>query len=419
VGGRIIRRWAAVTDENPSVRRLGDWNPEPLRDIADEHGTPTYVVDLDRVEANAARLQAAFAGADIAYAVKANTSRAVLERLAAAGVDAECAAAGEVKRALDASFPAERVRYTAVNPPARDLDYVLGTDAAADLTVTVGAEDTLNRVTERGFDGRLCVRVNPGVGAGHHEKVSTGAEPKFGVPYERAAAVCEQAREVGDLVGIHAHVGSGVSGDDLAAHRAMVDRMGELAREVGDLSFVAVGGGFGVPYRETESPLDLDAVARSTRDALGDVNARLAIEPGRYFVADAGVLLTTVNTVKSTPETTVVGIDAGMTTLARPALYDAYHAVQSLEPDRPEKKPTRVELAGPVCETADVLGRDRRLPAPTRGDLLAVGNAGAYGYEMASNYNSRPRPAVVAVADGDARLATRRETLADVTRLEP
>ncbi|PSQ21345.1 diaminopimelate decarboxylase [Halobacteriales archaeon QS_9_67_17] len=407
-----------MTDANPPVRRLGDWNPEPLRDIADEHGTPTYVIDLDRVEANAARLRAAFAGADIAYAVKANTSRAVLERLAAAGVDAECAAAGEVKRALDAGFPAERVRYTAVNPPARDLNYVLGTDAAADLTVTVGAEDTLNRVAERGFDGRLCVRVNPGVGAGHHEKVSTGAEPKFGVPYERAAAVCEQARGVGNLVGIHAHVGSGVSGDDLAAHRAMVDRMGELAREVGDLSFVAVGGGFGVPYRETESPLDLDAVARSTRDALGDVNARLAIEPGRYFVADAGVLLTTVNTVKPTPETTVVGIDAGMTTLARPALYDAYHAVRSLEPDRPEKKPTRVELAGPVCETADVLGRDRRLPAPTRGDLLAVGNAGAYGYEMASNYNSRPRPAVVAVADGDARLATRRETLADVTRLE-
>jgi len=407
-----------VTDANPPVRRLGDWNPEPLRDIADEHGTPTYVVDLDRVEANAARLQAAFAGADVAYAVKANTSQAVLERLAAAGVDAECAAAGEVKRALDAGFPAERVRYTAVNPPARDLDYVLGTDAAADLTVTVGAEDTLNRVAERGFDGRLCVRVNPGVGAGHHEKVSTGAEPKFGVPYERAAAVCEQAREVGNLVGIHAHVGSGVSGDDLAAHRAMVDRMGELAREVGDLSFVAVGGGFGIPYREMEPPLGLDAVARSTRDALGAVDAQLAIEPGRYFVADAGVLLTTVNTVKPTPETTVVGIDAGMTTLARPALYDAYHAVRSLEPDRPEKKPTRVELAGPVCETADVLGRDRRLPASTRGDLLAVGNAGAYGYEMASNYNSRPRPAVVAVADGDAWLATRRETLADVTRLE-
>jgi len=403
--------------ENPPVRRLSAWNPEPLRDVADEYGTPTYVLDLDRVRENAARLRGAFPDADLAYAVKANTTRAVLETLEATGVDAECAAAGEVRRALDAGFPGDRVRYTAVNPPARDLDHVLGADADG-ITVTVGAADTLDRVAERGFDGRLCVRVNPGVGAGHHEKVSTGAEPKFGVPYERAAAVCERAREVGDLVGVHAHVGSGVAGDDLAAHRELVARMGELARDVRDLEFVAVGGGFGVPYRESEPPLDLDAVAEATRDALGAVNARLAIEPGRYFVADAGVLLTTVNTVKETPETTVVGIDAGMTTLIRPALYDAYHAVRSLEPDRPPRDPTTVELSGPVCETADVLGRDRTLPSPARGDLLAVGNAGAYGYEMASNYNSRPRPAVVTRDGNEIRLAARRETLADITRLE-
>ncbi|MFB6117072.1 diaminopimelate decarboxylase [Halosegnis sp.] len=405
--------------ETPPIRRLSDWGPEPLRDIADEWGTPTYVLDLDRVAANAARLAAAFPAADIAYAVKANTTRPVLERLAAAGVGAECAAAGEVERALAAGFPAERIRYTAVNPPARDLASILETDAATAMTVTVGAEDTLDRLVERGFEGRLCVRVNPGVGAGHHEKVSTGAEPKFGVPYERATAVCERARAVGDLVGVHAHVGSGISGDDLTAHRELVRRMGDLARTVGDLEFVAVGGGFGVPYHENESPLDLSAVARATRDALGDVDAQLAIEPGRYFVADAGVLLTTVNTVKPTPETTVIGVDAGMTTLARPALYDAYHAVRSLEPDRPPKPTTHVDITGPVCETADVLGRDRQLPEPTRGDLLAVGNAGAYGYEMASNYNSRPRPAVVVLeGDTDSRLAVRRETLADVTRLE-
>jgi diaminopimelate decarboxylase len=404
--------------ENSPVRRLSAWNPEPLRDVADEYDTPTYVLDLDRVRENASRLRGAFPDADLAYAVKANTTRAVLETLETTGVDAECASAGEVRRALDAGFPGDRIRYTAVNPPARDLDHVLGADADG-ITVTVGAADTLDRVAERGFDGRLCVRVNPGVGAGHHEKVSTGAEPKFGVPYERAVETCERARDVGDLVGVHAHVGSGVSGEDLAAHRDLVARMGELARDVGDLEFVAVGGGFGVPYRESEPPLDLTAVAEATRDALGSVDARLAIEPGRYFVADAGVLVTTVNTVKETPETTVVGIDAGMTTLVRPALYDAYHEVRSLEPDQPPREPTAVELAGPVCETADVLGRDRTLPSPTRGDLLAVGNAGAYGYEMASHYNSRPRPAVVARDGTDVRLAARRETLADITRLEP
>ena len=407
--------------DNPPVRRLADWHAETLRDLADEFDTPLYVSDLERIRENAARLRGAFPDADVAYAVKANTTRPVLETLEATSVDAECAAAGEVKRALDAGFPASRVRYTAVNPPARDLDYVCSLDSSTELTVTVGAEDTLDRVASRGFDGPLCLRVNPGVGAGHHEKVSTGAEPKFGVPYGRAERVARDAADRGfDLVGVHAHAGSGISGEDLSAHRELVRRMGGLVRDLADLDleFVAVGGGFGVPYREAEVPLDLDAVAEATREALGSVDPVLAIEPGRYFVADAGVLLTTVNTVKETPGTTVVGIDAGMTTLLRPAMYDAYHAVRSLEPDRPPRDPVSCEIAGPVCETADVLGRDRTLPSPTRGDLLAVGNAGAYGYEMSSQYNSRPRPAVVALDGGRARLAVRRETLADLTGLE-
>lgn len=404
---------------NPAVRRLSDWDAERLRDSAATYETPTYVLDLDRIRENAARLRSAFPSADIAYAVKANTSRAALETLEATGVDAECAAAGEVKRALDAGFDGDRIRYTAVNPPDRDLDYIVEVAAAHDIVVTVGARDTLDRIAERGFDGRLCIRVNPGVGAGHHEKVSTGAEPKFGVPYDRATDLTAAARDVGELVGIHAHAGSGISGDDLAVHRELVSLMGELARTVGDLEFVAVGGGFGVPYREDEPPIDLDSVASATREALGDVGgARLAIEPGRYFVADAGVLLTTVNTVKPTPETTVVGIDAGMTTLIRPALYNAYHAVRSLASDAARRESVSVELAGPVCETGDVLARDRPVANPERGDLLAVGNAGAYGYEMASNYNSRPRPAVVALDGGDDRLVARREDLTDLTELE-
>jgi diaminopimelate decarboxylase len=425
--------WPTSTD-NPAVRPLSDWPAEPLRDLADEFETPLYVEDLDRVKANAARLRAAFPDADISYAVKANTTRPVLETLADRGVGAECAAAGEVKRSLEAGFPPHRVRYTAVNPPDRDLDYVCGLDAADEMVLTVGAMDTLNRVAQREFDGRLCVRVNPGVGAGHHAKVSTGAEPKFGVPYDRAATVVERALDHGyEVVGLHAHAGSGIAGDDLSAHRELVRRMGALAGEVDEgLDFVAVGGGFGVPYREAEPPLDLDAVAEATREAYGEGwrgtvaddagNApeppQLAIEPGRYFVADAGVLLATVNTVKPTPETTVVGVDAGMTTLVRPAMYDAFHEIRSLEPDVPRRDTVGCDVSGPVCETADVLARDRPLPDPSRGDLLAIGNAGAYGYEMASNYNSRPRPAVVAVEHGEPRLAARREQLSELTRLE-
>jgi diaminopimelate decarboxylase len=410
-----------MTTRNPRTRRLRDWEPEPLRDLADEYGTPLYVQDLDRVRGNAARLREAFPDADIAYAVKANTTRAVLSALERAGVDAECAAAGEVQRSLDAGFPPERIRYTAVNPPAVDLDHVCSIAGVDEMTVTVGARDTLDRIAERGFEGRLCVRVNPGVGAGHHEKVTTGTEPKFGVPYDRAADLCREAADRGfDLVGVHAHAGSGISGDELSTHRELVARMGDLVRDIADLDpeFVAVGGGFGVPYHEDEEPLDLGRVAEATREAIGETDARLAIEPGRYFVADAGVLLTTVNTVKPTPETTVVGIDAGMTTLLRPAMYGAYHAVRSLEPDLPRKDPVSCEIAGPVCETSDVLGRDRSLPDPTRGDLLAIGNTGAYGYEMSSTYNSRPRPAVVSLDGTRVSLSVEHQRISDLTALE-
>ncbi|MFC7098499.1 diaminopimelate decarboxylase [Halobaculum marinum] len=402
----------------PAVRRLADWDADRLRDLAADHGTPLYVTDLDRVAQNCVRLRDAFPDAEIRYAVKAHTGRAVLETVRESGIDAECASAGEVRRALDAGFAGERLHYTAVNPPARDLDLVVEWwTAHPELTITVGARDTLDRLAERGFDGRVCVRVNPGIGAGHHEKVRTGAAAKFGVPYDRAADVVADARDDFEVVGVHAHAGSGIHGeDDLAAHRELVARMGDLAREVGDLEYVDVGGGFGVPYHEDDPPLDLDAVAAATREALGDVDAALAVEPGRYVVADAGVLLTAVNTVKPTPDTTVAGVDAGMTDLLRPAMYDAYHAIRNLDADTDGGRGRGpVTVAGPICETGDTFCDGRELSVPERGDLLAVGNAGAYGYEMASTYNSRPRPAEVTL-DGD--VLRERETLDGVTRLE-
>ncbi|AZH25587.1 diaminopimelate decarboxylase [Haloplanus aerogenes] len=405
----------------PAIRRLADWSAADLTELADEYGTPLYVTDLDRVRENATRLQSAFPDADVRYAVKAHTGRAVLETVRDAGLGAECASAGEVVRALDAGY--DEVQYTAVMPPAEDLDIVLDRwRDGADLTVVAGAGDTVTRLRDRGFDGRLAIRVDPGVGAGHHEKVTTGGHAKFGVPYDRAAELVNDARADFDVVGIHAHAGSGISGDDLAAHRELVSRMGDLARSVGPLEFVDVGGGFGVPYHEDEPPLDLEAVAEATRESLGDVDAELAIEPGRYVVADAGVLLTRVNTVKAVDDAgatgkvpVVAGVDAGMTTLLRPAMYDAYHAIRNLTDERPARP---VTVAGPVCETSDLFCEERSMPAPRRGDLLAIGNAGAYGYEMASTYNSRPRPAEIVLAGEEARIARERETIDDVTALE-
>ncbi len=440
---------AGAEPENPPVRRLSSWDAASLAGLATEFDTPLYVVDTDRVRENCERLLSAFPDADVRYAVKAHTGRAVLETVREAGLDAECASAGEVHRALAAGFPGERLHYTAVNPPARDLDPVVdAATAEPGLTVTVGAVDTLDRLAERGYDGRVCVRVNPGIGAGHHEKVTTGGAAKFGIPYDRAADAARSAAERFDVVGIHAHAGSGIDPDQLDSHREMVARMGDLARSLTrpagddvsesgggpdpiDLEYVDVGGGFGVPYRESEPALDLPAVAEATRAALGTIppapgaesGPRLAVEPGRYVVADAGVLLTRVNTVKPTPDEDVVGVDAGMADLLRPAMYDAYHPIRNLggaagEPAVGDRPAPRVTVAGPICETGDTLCTNRAIARPARGDLLAVGIAGAYGYEMASQYNSRPRPAEVALAGNESRLVRRRETIADLTTVE-
>jgi len=404
-----------------AVRRLADWPTERLRALAASHGTPLYVDDLARVRANYSRLAAAFPDAEVLFALKANAGRAVLRTLREAGSGAECASAGELARALAAGFDPGDVHYTAVNPPDDDLDYacrVAATHPA--LTVTGGARDTVERLDERGFSGRFCLRVHPGVGAGHSDAVSTGRDAKFGVPAEEAPDALTDAADRGfDVVGVHAHAGSGIGNDQLDAHAKVVETLADVARETPlDLEFVDVGGGFGVPYPDGEAPLDLGAVAERTRAALDGVDATLVVEPGRYLVADAGVLLTRVNTVKEAHGTVIAGVDAGMTTLVRPAMYGARHEIRSLAPDADERASETVAVVGPVCESTDVLGEDRRLPRPERDELLAVGNAGAYGIEMASQYNSRPRPAVVALDGDDATVVRRRETLADVTHAE-
>ncbi|MFB6184823.1 MAG: diaminopimelate decarboxylase [Haloarculaceae archaeon] len=407
--------------DTPPVRRVPDWDESRLSALADEHETPLYVVDLDRVRENYRRFRAAFEAVredvTVFYAAKAHTGRAVLSTLVDAGAPIECAAAGEVRRAIDAGADPGDVQYTAVNPPAADLDYAV--DAASEhpgFTVTGGAEDTFDRLADRGYDGRVAVRINPGIGTGHHEKVATGKDAKFGIPYDRVPAVVADLRDRFEVVGIHAHVGSGVLADDLDDHCRAMERIGEMARRVGDLEFVDVGGGYGVPYREDEAPLDPVATAERIVDAVGDVDATLQLEPGRYVVADAELILTRVNTVKETPAATVVGVDASLATLIRPAMFGSYHPIHNVS--APDRDPHPVSIGGPCCTSADVFCTDRPVARPERDDLLAIGNAGAYGYELANQFHSQPRPAEVAIEGETARVARRRETMADVVRLE-
>jgi diaminopimelate decarboxylase len=406
--------------ESPPIRRLADWSAGRVEELAAEYDTPLYAIDLDRVRENYARFAAAFPDATVMYAAKAHTGRAVLSALVDIGAPIECAAWGELDRAIDAGADPDELQYTAVNPPDRDLDYAVSLAAEyPGLTITAGARDTLDRLAERGYEGRLAIRINPGIGTGHHEKVATGADAKFGIPYEEGPAVAERARKDFDLVGLHAHVGSGVLDDDLEDHCRAISRVGEMAKRVasgGSLEFVDVGGGYGVPYRPDEEPLDLEEVSDGVREALSGVDARLRLEPGRYVLADAGLVLTEVNTRKETPETTVIGVDASLGTLIRPAMFDSYHPIENVS--APDREREAVSVGGPMCTSADVFATDRPIARPERGDVLAIGNAGAYGYELASQFHSQPRPAEVALEGGEARVVRRRESLADVTRVE-
>jgi diaminopimelate decarboxylase len=410
-----------MTPDSPPIRRLADWNHGRLLDLAGAHDTPLYVLDPGRVRENYRRFTDAFPDAHVMYAAKAHTGRRVLEAVLDAGGDVECAAMGELERAIDAGADPDSLRYTAVNPPDHDLDYAA--NLAADhpgLTITAGARDTFDRLAERGFDGRVAIRVNPGIGTGHHEKVATGADAKFGIPAEDVVDVAADVAERFDLVGVHAHVGSGVLRDDLDDHARAIERVAGIAGDVIDadhaLEFVDVGGGFGVPYREDERPLDMAEVGDRVRAAMDGVDARLDLEPGRYVVADAELILTEVNTIKRAPETTVVGVDASLATLIRPAMFDAYHPIRNVS--APGRDALPVSVGGPCCTSADVFCTDRPIARPERDDVLAIGNAGAYGYELANQFHSQPRPAEVALEGDDARVVRRRETLSDVTRLE-
>jgi diaminopimelate decarboxylase len=405
-----------MSAESPPAYRPADWDHDRLQSLAAEHGTPLYVTDTDRVRANYRRFAAAFPDAHVMYAAKAHTGQAVLETLLDVGADIECAARGELERAVEAGADPNALRYTAVNPPARDLNYAV--ELAADhpgLTITAGAEDTFDRLAERGYDGRVAMRVNPGIGTGHHEKVATGGDAKFGIPATRVTEVADAVRERFNLVGVHAHVGSGVLQADLDDHCRAIARIADLGRAVGDIEFLDIGGGFGVPYREDVPPLDMARVGERVREAVGEIDARLELEPGRYVVTDASLILTRVNTVKEAAST-VVGVDASLATLVRPAMFDSYHPIRNVT--APDRDPHPVSVGGPCCTSADVFCTGRPIARPERGDLLAIGNAGAYGYELASQFHSQPRPAEVAIDGTESWVARRRETMADVTRVE-
>jgi len=400
----------------PFERRSGELTLEglPLREIADTHGTPVYVSSEARIRSNARRVLEAFRGTwpdyRLLYALKANPNPAIVRILRSEGAGADCSSPAEIRIAREAGVAASDCLYTGAYPSDSDLSFAL----RSGVPINLDDPAMLPRLLALGRPVALSFRVNPGrTSSGPEGLKFAGRTAKFGVPLASALRGLAEARREGvRRFGLHTMPGSNVLDPD---HFERVGRfLGRAIRSVRrssgiDLEFVDAGGGFGVPYRPGEAPLDIGRVAvrltEGIRGGLGPGAAgplpRLCNEPGRYLLADSTVLLTRVTHIKA-GRVPFVGVDAGMHTLLRPALYQAYHPIQTLGP--PGTARATVTVVGPVCENTDVLALRRSLPRLAVGDVIAITNAGAYGFSMSSQYNTRPRPAELLVRDGQAHV---------------
>ncbi len=383
-----------------------------LESVAERFGTPTYLYDLTFVTLQVERLRAAFPGALLRYAVKANANGALLRHLRGLGIGAEALTSGELERALRAGFdPGDVLLGGPGHTPALARR---AAEAGVGLVSLDGAgaydvwRDALR--DSRAAAPRFLVRLNPGFDPRTHEHLATAAaHSKFGVAPRAAATLAERVAADGRLAGFHLHAGSMISEPEVA--ELVTAALTPLYERFGGLELADLGGGFAVPGAPL--PAFADAYA-AFAERFG---VKLVLEPGRFVVAGAGVLLTRVLHVKDGPRRHVIA-DGGMADLLRPALYGAHHPVRQVGAQRGPYDAAPTDVDGPLCENADRLARDVELPDVQPGDLLSVGHAGAYGFAMASNYASSLRPAEVVWDGSELRLARRRERPEDLWRLE-
>lgn len=389
-----------------------------LSAIAERHGTPTYVYSRAHIEAQYRSYTDALQGAEhlVCFAVKANSNLGVLNVLARLGAGFDIVSGGELERVLAAGGRADRVVFSGVGKTREDMRRALEVGVHC---FNVESTDELERLqvvaAEMGKVAPVSLRVNPDVDAGTHPYISTGLkENKFGIAIADAEAIYVRAAQLPNLevVGVDCHIGSQLTTidpflDALDRLLVLVDRLAECGIHLRHLD---LGGGVGVRYRDEQPPLVAEYI-KAIRERVGDRDLALVFEPGRYIVANAGVLLTRVEYLKHTEHKDFAIIDAAMNDLIRPALYQAWMGVSAVKPRGGEGR--AYDLVGPICETGDFLGKDRVLDL-AEGDLLAVESAGAYGFVMSSNYNTRGRCAEILVDGDQAFEVRRRETIAEL-----
>jgi diaminopimelate decarboxylase len=397
----------------------------PLRVVADEVGTPAYVYSASHIRAQYAALDAALAGIPhrIHYAVKANGNLAVLGLLRSLGAGVDIVSGGELGRALAAGFAGADVVFSGVGKTREEMRAALAAGVGAIHVESEAELGVLAEVArELGAVAPIGLRVNPEVAVPTHPYTATGTRgTKFGVAHDEIEALARRAAATPGLVvrSVAMHVGSQIATarpftSGLECLADLVERL--RAGGVTTLTTLDLGGGFGIAYREVDPPFDLGAYAEVVVPVLRRLGLVLAVEPGRFLAGNAGVLLTRVLYRKRSGGRSFAVVDAGMNDLIRPSLYDAYHEIAV---DGAAGRATETcDVVGPVCETGDFLAQDRTLPRLEEGDLLAVRGAGAYGFAMSSNYNTRPRSPEVLVDHGRLAVIRDRESMEDLLRGE-
>src|SRR3972149_8155851 len=394
-------------------------------ELAKKFDTPLYVISETGIKKNYNRLYKALSSnyekIRIYYAAKANSNLSVMKTLETKGAYLDAVSPGEAFMALTCGFTPDKILFTGTSVSNDELRFPVDSH----VTVNVDSLSQLERLLKMMVPKILSVRVNPEIGAGHHTQViQEGKKSKFGSWENDALKAYELGKKAGvERFGMHMHIGSGIL--DVKPFIQALDKLLKLASKVHDklgveFEFIDMGGGLGVPYKPEDKELDLTLFSSKV---LGLFKQKIheyglgepffCVEPGRYLVCDAGILLTTVNTVKNTPFRKFIGVDAGFNTLVRPTMYGSYHhIVVANKLNSPDEE--ICDVVGPICESGDVLAKDRRLPQIQEGDLLAVLNAGAYGFSMSSQYNARPRAAEVLVKNGKCTLVREREQFDDL-----
>ncbi|MDH4300658.1 MAG: diaminopimelate decarboxylase [Nitrospira sp.] len=397
----------------------------PVSRIAKELGTPCYIYSHTTLVRHFHAYDSAFKHIPhvIAFAMKANSNLAILRLMAREGSGVDIVSGGELFRALKAGVPASKIVFAGVGKAPDEIRDALKADILMFNVESPAELHAINQVAaEVGRKARIALRINPDIDPKTHPYISTGLKKsKFGIAAERAVEDFVLAASMShiEVVGVHAHIGSQLTdvAPFTAALKKVVSLIGTLKERGLNIRYLNIGGGLGITYSDEKPPLPQD-LSNAVLPLVQGLNLTLVMEPGRVIVGNAGILVTKAMYLKEGETKSFVIVDAAMNDLIRPSLYDAYHEVRPVNEEAGRRAKQTVDIVGPVCESGDFLAKDRSLPVVKPGELLAVMSAGAYGFVMASNYNSRPRVPEVLVRDGEFHVIRERERYEDLIKGE-